>query len=64
MQIDSLTTLRHDHITCIDDTACPARKNSILIDDHALNREPVPLMGEARVGGRGLTEVLVCFNRF
>ena len=22
-EIGSLTTLRHDHIACIDDTACP-----------------------------------------
>ena len=43
MQLGSLTTLWHDHIACIDDTACPGRKNSILINEHALNRELVPL---------------------
>ena len=26
LQIGSLTTLWHDHIACIDDTACPAEK--------------------------------------
>ena len=26
VQIGSLTTLWHDHIACIDDTACPGRK--------------------------------------
>ena len=37
----SLTTLRHDHIACIDDTTCLGIK---IINDHtALNREPVPL---------------------
>ena len=36
----SLTTLRHDHIACIDDATCPGIK---IINDHtALNREPVP----------------------
>ena len=29
---------------CIDDTACPGRKNNILINENALNREPVPLI--------------------
>ena len=29
-QIGSLTTLRHDHIACIDDTACPGRKIAFL----------------------------------
>ena len=43
VQIGSLTTLWHDHIAFIDDTACPGKKNSIFINDHALNREPVPL---------------------
>ena len=37
----SLTTLRHDHIACIDDATCPGIK---IINYHtALNREPVPL---------------------
>ena len=38
VQIGSLTTLCHDDIAFIDDTACPGR-----INEHALNREPVPL---------------------
>ena len=38
LQIGSLTTLCHDDIGFIDDTACPGR-----INEHALNREPVPL---------------------
>ena len=28
VQIGSLTTLWHDHIACIDDTACPGRKTA------------------------------------
>ena len=27
-EIGSLTTLWHDHIACIDDTACPGRKTA------------------------------------
>ena len=47
-QIGSLTTLRHDHLACIDDTACPGRKIAFLkkkknFNEHALNRELVPL---------------------
>ena len=43
-EIGSLTTLWHDHIACIDDTAMSQQKNSILIYEHALNHEPVPLI--------------------
>ena len=43
VQIGSLTTLWHDHIDCIDDYSMPRQKKSILINEHALNREPVPL---------------------
>ena len=43
MQIGSLTTLWHDDIDCIDDYSMPQQKKSILINEHALNREPVPL---------------------
>ena len=43
MQIGSLTTLWHDHIDCIDDYSMPEQKKSILINEHALDREPVPL---------------------
>ena len=43
VQIGSLTTLWHNHIAWIDDIACPGRKTCrILINEHALNREPVP----------------------
>ena len=28
VQIGSLTSLWHDHIACIDDTACPGRKTA------------------------------------
>ena len=42
--IGSLTTLWCDHIACIDDMAFSQQENSILIDEHALNREPVPLI--------------------
>ena len=38
MQIGSLTTSSHDHIGCIRQ-----KKQHILINEHALNREPVPL---------------------
>ena len=41
MQIGSLTTLWHDHIDCIDDYNMPPQKKSILINEHALNCEPV-----------------------
>ena len=44
VQIGSLTTLWHDHIAFIDDTAILSQQeNSILINEHALNCEPVPL---------------------
>ena len=42
VQIGSSTSLWHDHIACIDDTACRGRK-TILINEHTLNREPVSL---------------------
>ena len=48
VQIGSLTTLWHDRIACIDDTACPGNKTAFLINDHALNREPVPLTFQNR----------------
>ena len=43
MQIGSLTTLWHDRIDCIDDYSMPRQKKSILINEHALNHELVPL---------------------
>ena len=46
VHIGSLTTLWHDHIAFIDDTACPGTKTTFLLpvgNEHALNREPVPL---------------------
>ena len=43
MQIGSLTTLWHDRIDCIDDYSMPQQKKSILINEHALNHELVPL---------------------
>ena len=39
LQIGSLTILWHDH-ACIDDTSYPDGKK---INEHVLNREPVPL---------------------
>jgi len=42
VQICSLTTLWHDRIVCIDNTACPGRKQHFY-NEHALNHEPVML---------------------
>ena len=43
MQIGSSTTSWHDRIDCIDDYSMPPQKKSILINEHALNHEPIPL---------------------
>ena len=50
----SLTTLWHDHIACIDYTACPGRKNSILTNDHAPNLERRHCTSIINIWGRSI----------